>query len=346
MPELKLYTVRDLRDWVMYNKAVEGLSEKVISRTRAYALVKNPYVNDEDPVIAAIFVEGENAAYVTAFPEVIDGKRYWWFSALWCNPEYQGNGYGLIVVGSLAEAYGAEYCLDRWGAKETVEIFTYLGLKTTYSQRYNLGATIHRDSTKGKLVYCIRKMQIMLHRAFERCLQENYTLRYLPYIDDETYAFIQAHCKHDYFHHTQEYLNWGLRHSFVQSTPLIERISNIMPFSQAELPDTQTYAVQVLAENVIIGFYIMKKKEDGLHVLYLYYDEQHKNQVLASIRDHIKLMRIEQCVTENMDLLDYLRRGVYFTKHSTSEISFSYPSSMPQPRADQVQYGDGDCFVV
>lgn len=346
MPELKLYTIAQLRDWVLHNREVEGLSEKIISRVRAYALVNNPYVKDEDSVVAAIFVDGENAAYVTAFPEMIEDERYWWFSALWCNPKYQGNGYGLLVIGSLAEVYGAEFCLDRWGAKETVEIFTYLGHKTTYTQRYHLGATIRRDSAKGKLVYGIRKMQIGLHRMFERQKHEDYSLRYLPYIDDTTYTFISSHSKNDYLHHTQAYLNWGLQYSYTQSAPLIERVTNKMPFSQAEVLDTQTFAVQVLEGKIIIGFYIMKKKEDGLHIMYLYFDEPHKCHVFASIRDYIQQMKVVLCVTEHKELADYLKVQIYFPKHSVTGVSFSYPVSSLQPQSGQVQYGDGDCFML
>lgn len=346
MPELKLYTIAQLRDWVLHNSEVEGLSEMIISRTRAYALVNNPYVSDEDPVVAAIFVDGENAAYVTAFPELIDEKRYWWFSALWCNPKYQGNGYGLIVIGSLAEIYGYTCCLDRWGAKETVEIFTYLGLKTAFTPRYHLGAIIHRDSAKGKLVYSVRKMQLWLHRIFEQHKQEEYALQYIPYIDDATYTFIAEHSKNDYLHHTQKYLNWGLQYSFVQSAPMEERINIKMPFSQAEMPDTQTYSVQVLDGNAIIGFYIMKRKDDGLHILYLYYDKAKKNQVFASIRDHIKRMRIMLCLTENNELADYLSNQIYFPKYTIRKISFSYPESLTQPMVGDVQYGDGDCLTT
>lgn len=346
MPDLKLYTVAQLREWIEHNRAAEGLSETIIAPHRAYAIIYNPYVKDDDPVVAAIFVDGVNAAYTTAFPEKIGDKRYWWFSSLWCDPKHRGNGYGLIVIGSLVEVYGAEYCLDRWGAQETVEIFTYLSLKTTYTQRYHLGATIRRNSAKGKSLYGIRKMQIGLHRMLERYKHEDYTLRYLSYIDDATYAFIAAHSKNDYLHHTQDYLNWGLHYSFVQSTPLMERVATKMPFSQAESLDVETYAVQVLDGEIIIGFYIMKKKEDGLHVLYLYYDEAHMNQVFASIRDHVKQMRIALCVTENIKLADYLRKQIYFPKFSTSKVSFSYPESMPQPKSGQVQYGDGDCLLL
>ena len=346
MPELKLYTVAQLRDWVMHNRAVEGLSEKMVSRTRAYALVNNPYVKDEDSVVAAIFIDGENVAYVTSFPEKIGDNRYWWFSALWCSPKYEGNGYGLIVIGSLAEEYGVEFCLDRWGANETVEIFTYLGHKTVYTPRYSLGVHINRDTTKGKCIYQIRKLQTRLHRAIERYRYKDYSLRYLSYIDAVTYAFICAHRSNDYLHHTQAYLNWGLQYSYIQSTPLIERVSAKMPFSQSELPDTQMYAVEAHDGDTIIGFYIMKKKDESLHILYLFYDETHKNQVFASIRDHVKQMKIGQCVTENEALAEFLQKEIYFPKRSVAEVSFSTPNEMTQPRKGQVQYGDGDCLMV
>lgn len=346
MPELKLYTVAQLRDWVLQNRAVEGLSEKIVSRTRAFAIINNPFVKDDDPVIAAIFMGEENAAYITAFPELIEGKRYWWFSALWCDPKYQGNGYGLIAVGSLAEEYGTEYCLDRWGAKETVEIFTYLGHKTVYTPRYSLGVHVNRDTTKGKCIYHIRNLQTKLCRAFKQQSYVDYSLRYLSNIDDATYAFICAHNNNDYLHHTQEYLNWGLHYSYIQSAPMVERVRTKMPFSQAEVPDTQTYAIQVLDGDAIVGFYIMKVKEENLHVLFSYYEEQHTDQVFASIRDHVKRMQIAQCITENEALADYLYKEIYFPKRSIAKVSFSYPDAMLQPEEGHVQYGDGDCLMV
>lgn len=346
MPELKLYTVAQLRDWVMHNDAFEGLSDTLISRTRAWAIVHNPYVRDDDPVVAAIFVDNVNVAYTTAFPEMISDHRYWWFSALWCDPKYQGNGYGLIVIGSLAEVYGTEFCLDRWGAKETVEIFTYLGHNTVYSTRSIFGVSVQRSTLKGKCIYYLRKLQTKLHRAFEMHPHENYTLRYIPYIDDETYAFIGAHSANDYLHHTQAFLNWGVQYSYTQSAPLIGRVMNKMPFSQSELQDSQSYAVKVIKDDMIIGFYIMKKKEEGLHILYLYFDDAYKNQVFASIRDHINCLHIERCITENKALAEYLRRHIYFPKYSEAQVSFSYPATMPEPQAGHIQYGDGDCFVA
>lgn len=347
MPDLKLYTIADLREWIEHNHAAEGLSETIIAPHRAYAIIHNPYVKNDDLVVAAIFVDGENVAYTTAFPEMIGEKRYWWFSTLWCDPKHRGNGYGLIVVGSLVEIYGAEYCLDRWGAQDTVEIFAYFGHKATYAHRYALGSKIDRSTPKGKIVAFARAAQKCLHRLVERLAKhEDYSLRYLPYIDERTYAFIRAHRGDDYMLRTQETLNWVLRYPFSYSAPLAERIDKMLPVFKAETSYTQLLAVQIWDKDELIGFYLMKQNADVLHILYLYYNEARKTKVYASIRDHVKRMKIEQCVTEHKPLADYLKKEIYFPKHIVHKISFSVPEGMELPNEGTVQYGDGDCFTA
>lgn len=347
MPDLKLYTVAQLREWTEHSNAAEGLSEQIIAPNRVWAIIHNPYVKDDDPVVAAIFVDGENVAYTTAFPEMIDDKRYWWFSTLWCDPKHRGNGYGLIVIGSLVEVYGAEYCLDRWGAPDTVEIFTYFGHKTIYTPRYALGCKINKNTTKGKFVAFVRNTQKCLHRLVEcPTKKEEYTLRYVPNIDDTTYAFVKAHRGSDYMLRTQETLNWLFHYPFSYSAPLAERIDKTLPVFKAETPNTQLLAVQVWDKDSLFGFYIMKQNANSLHILYLYYDEPRKMQVFASIRDHVKRLRIEQCVTEHKPLADYLQKEIYFPKHNVLQISFSVPDGLELPKDGIVQYGDGDCFTA
>ena len=347
MPEIKLYTVAQLREWIEHNHATEGLSDKIIAPHRAWSIMNNPYVMEDDPVVAAIFVKGENVAYTTAFPETLGDKRYWWFSTLWCDPRFRGNGYGLIVIGSLVEVYGAEYCLDRWGAEDTVEIFAYFGHKTTYTSRYALGCKIDKTLFKGKIVAFARAAQKSLYRLIERPKKrEDYTLRYIPCIDEHTYEFIRKHRGGDYMLRTQEILNWVLHYPYTYSAPLAERIDKTLPVFKAETLNTQLFAVQVWDKEELIGFYIMKQNADVLHILYLYYNEAKNNKVFASIRDHVKQMKMEQCVTEHKPLSDYLQNEIYFPKRRVQQISFSVPNGMELPKDGIVQYGDGDCFTA
>lgn len=344
---LELFTVRQVRDWLEQGVAERGLSEEIIPRTRAWAIVHNPYVNDDDLVVVAIFVDDKIAAHVSTYPELINRERYWTFPGLWCAPQYRGRGYSMIVMGVIVEQYGADYCIDKWAAPEVVEIFKYFGLNTIYVPRYILGVDIKRDTIKGKLAHIVRSTQRVLHRFIERPLkQESYALRYLPYIDDITYRFILMHNNGDYFQHEREFLNWILHYPMTISAPLMERVKGIFPFSPSETPHSQYYAVQVFDGDAIIGFYIMKRKENSLHVLYLYYDETYKKQVFASIRDHVKCFKIGQCVTENQDLANFLKEQIYFPRCTTVQISLTIPSSMQLPSLGKIQYGDCDNFMV
>lgn len=345
MPDLRLYTAGQLHNWLIHNCVIDGLSRRIISPARARAITNNPYIKDEDPVLSVIFVEGEVAAYTSAFPEMIDGKRYWWFSALWCDPKYRGNGFGLVVIGNLAEFYGVEHCLDRWGALETVEIFSYLGLHVRYTSRYTLECKNNRKSAKGKLIHFIHSTQEGLHKILRSNPKEVYSLNYLSHIDDVTYDFIRKHRGDDCFLHTQEFMNWVLHYPFSISAPLIEHVMPSTSFAPSETLTTQLHAVQVLDFDKLIGFYLLKCKEDVLHILYLYYDCECKNKVFASIRDHVKKLHVSRCVTENQDMASYLKENVFSKQWVTENISFSYPNTFEPQCEGSMQYGDGDCFA-
>ena len=66
--DLKLYSVADLKDYFLHNKPVELLSDAVISRTRAWSIINNPYSTEDLYVVSALFVNDEIAAYTHLFP--------------------------------------------------------------------------------------------------------------------------------------------------------------------------------------------------------------------------------------------------------------------------------------
>lgn len=347
MPDLVLYTVEEIRNWLLHNRTVEGLTEKILSRARACAIINNPFVQEKDPVMAAVLCDGKVAAYTTAFPEMINGQRMWWFSALWCAPEFRGRGYGIVVIGGLAEVYGVDHCLDRWGASDTVGIFSYLGHNTIYTPRFIFGSRIDRTSLKGKLVFMVRSVQKYLRGLMRRNLgKEDYSLCYLPCIDDETYAFMQNQRRNDFFFHSQEMLNWELRYCFTISAPLIERVSSKSSFSSSEVSNSQMYAVQVRDNTGIVGFYVLKRNDDCMHLLYLYFVESARSKVFASIKDHIKRMHTAQFDTDNGELATYVQKYFVFPKFRAVDISFSFPASNEIPSGSTMQYGDGDNFAI
>ena len=355
MPNLKLYTVAQLRQWLIHNCVIEGLSEQIIAPNRAWAIINNPFVQENDYVLAAIFVDGEVAAYTAAFPEILSQPLYkdekggdgriWWFSTLWCAPKHQGKGFGLIVVGSLAEQYGEGRYFDRWGAEETVELFQCLGLQTVYTPRYCLcDGTVNKSTLHGKLAFAKQEVFKWWHNRSLKPTGSRYTLRYLSHIDDATYGFIQNNCKQDLFLHAQDMLNWELRFPFSVSSPVINHVKRDTSFS-SYVVNVQYYAVQVWNSDDLVGFYLLKYGERSLCVKYLYYRETDKESVFNSILDHVVLLQIEHFETENKDLASFIQLYVFFPKNRIISVSLSYPESFLLRSEFTTQYGDGDSFA-
>lgn len=349
MPEIKLFSIVDLRNWLENNQPVEGLSDAVISPSRAYAILHNPYVKDEDHVVATIYDHGELTAYTAAFPEILHNpQRIWWFSTLYCAPKFRGKGYGLIVIGSLAEEYGIENCYDMWGAQETVEIFRMLGLKDITIPQYEFGPkSIHCNTIEGKLAYAAQQMQLALKIRkkvlLKRIKQTSFEQQYTTHIDDETYSFIVAHADRDAFLRSRNMLNWILRCPFVRVTA----DAGTAP-KRTEFPDVATEytisCVRVLVDSKLVGVYILRVNAMQMAVKYLYYDTQYQNVVFAAIASNLLKYNKPSFETRNKALADFMEPYHLFPKNAEVPISFSYPKGADIDLSKQFQ-AESDNFV-
>lgn len=337
MPELKLYTVKDLLEWLENNHPAEGLSEQVIAPTRAWAIVRNPYVKDDDAIVAAIFEDGELAAYTASFPDMLDGKRVWWASTLYCYPKFTGMGYGLIVVGSLMEAHEPDLTYDRWAAKETVEIFNHFGYHTIYTKRYHLSdKKIDTSSLKGKLAYFAQELKKCLH-PWLKASEANYTVQYTGHIDDEAYEFMKAHRKNDLWLREQDMLNWIIQYPFFNAGIK----GNTCIFGDgARLYEYKVAKVYI--DEQLQGIYVLRLHDEELSVVYLYYTEKKRDMVIDSIIDQIVALHPKSFVAEDEYLIVRVSDGLYFPKSEQEQISLS----LPEIKGDfSMQMGDGDSFA-
>ena len=351
--ELRIYRANQLRAWLSNGNSVDGLSPAIISTTRAYAIINNPYIKDNDAIVAALFTSEKGkghipVAYTAAFPDMINGERKWWFSTLWCNPEHQGKGYALVVVGSLAEEYGEGNYYDSIGAAETVEVFRFLKLNNTYINEYHFGSKVYRHGLKGEINHFRQKILSYTRTINPRTKKiihlKPYNLQYTHYIDNNTYNFILQHPGNSLITRTQPMLNWILTYPFKQNTPLNNKITQYNIF-----PDSDTLywmsAVKVIINGHIIGLYILRNSETDLSVKYLYYDPQHRDTVFASVAEHILRLRNSCFSTRDIALAQYISSLRLFTKKKTAKISFSYPDNIPPSTTISLQAGDGDGFV-
>ena len=349
MYDIKLFSIKDLRDWLVENQHIEGLNENIVSHSRAYAIVHNPYVNDHDHVVSAIYENDEIAAYTAAFPDMVEENRVWWFTTLWCNPKYRGKGYGLLVVGSLCEEYGKDCVFDLWGAPETVAIFDYLGLNTSSIPEYHLEEKrINLDSFRGKVANMLQLISRCFNskiKQFRRIVSSSsFSLQYVNYIDKGTYSFIQHHSEDNVFPRTREMMNWLLRYPFIQVSPIKGRVKTKTSFPDIS-SSYQLLGVRVFSGANLIGFYILGITERGVAIKYIYYDQPYEDVVFHSIGSHIIVLHPHRFVTRCKALFQFIKSYSLFPNTVEHQISISYPKSFSYNTNGIIQAGDGDNFV-
>lgn len=333
--DVKHYTVAQVRDWLERNIIPDGLTNEVIRPAFAWALIHNPYVHDDDPIVAAIYDNGILAASTCAFPEIFDKpvllddkgkqKRIWWFPMLWVKPEFRGKAYGLVVIGSLAEIYGDDCSWTAWAVPESIEIFEYLGCATYYFPRYFMGdKRIQKKSVKSKLAAL--KQEIAKRWCNFRKPQlpnYDYELRYTTYVDNSSYAFIKEHCDGHFFLPQRDKLNWDVQYPWYVSSPLNTRVRKDGEYFSDINSNIQHLFVQVWSGDALRGVYRLCITNDSISVDNIYYHNDYSEIVYASVAEHIMRIRAKSFDTEDQSLAEFVRKYIYFPKCTEEPISLS-----------------------
>ena len=156
MNEVKYHnhTAAEVRAW-LYEGADNGLSEQVISKTRANAILHNPYIKD-DMVIAVSAMDGDKVVGFTAmFPEHLVRPDVWLTcpTTLYAHPDYAGEFIGYYVSKALHDTADGRLVIGSDLAKETILIDKLLGLKADIlpRKRIILRRTIPWDTMRHVL---------------------------------------------------------------------------------------------------------------------------------------------------------------------------------------------------
>lgn len=342
---LELFTVQQVRDWLKTGVCERGLSDEIISLTRAWSLIHNPYATDDLNIVSAIFVNDEVAAYTHLFPDESRGARMYWNTTLYCNPKYEGRGYAAIVIGQFCELYGEHY-FDLNAAAASVANLQFSGLNIAYVPQYvHSGRAIRGEGLQARLA----RWKEQLEYAFANCKAEliqdikaaTYHIRYTLFVDDKVYAFIKAHSSNDLFLRPQEMFNWILNYPLLLDSPLKGRVERDSQFSSTRA-QFHLYGVEVYKEQELIGFYILNVSEKMVDVSYIYCAKEDEKKVFLSIAEHILRFDKPQVRMSNERLSDFLQAYKLYTKVSRLKKSFAYPQGFVYDASKNIQSGDGD----
>jgi len=350
MIEYHKYNASDVRAW-LFEGEDNGLSEAVIAKIRANALLHNPYVKDNTLLVVSA-TDGDNViGYTAMFPDKLANPDVTLSVAttLWVNPAYAGEFVSMYLTKFLLEnPIGNLIGTD--AAPASVLVDKLLGMRADMyvKKRYEINRTIRIKS--------LRSLGSFLLEPWRQCrraknvkkmlatIPEDWKLEYIDFVDKEAYDFILSHNSNDMMTRTRDMLNWIIRNPFRIEAPLRVQYhsSNIFP---AYITHFETRVVKCFKGEEMVGLYMFAERGANTVVLLLYHDVEYKKQVYASLLQQVLLSKPSQLWSQYPELNQYIdRSGIAFHGYDV-KYSFTRPKELTVDSGKQMQGLDGDMFA-
>jgi hypothetical protein len=363
--EIKTFTVADLKT-ALESEDFWLTKTLPITKHRALSYSRNPRAEDDDSVLLVAYQDNRVVGYLGILPDKIFVNdavyKLGWLTSWWVDPSCATAGAGAILLYKALNAYDQFVGVSgssRAARKALHASQKFVALPPLQGLDIRLRLNVTRDILRRLPTLRIFRV---LFKIFDELMDEVVNLRhffwqqrnnlcqrltfeYISAIDEETDHFIQQHHQHDLTRKEKSDLNWIMNNPWILSAPLKDTASKKYYFSSRA--DRFSYlGVKVFENpNEMIGFFLLKVRDDRMSVMYAYFESRHATSIIAAVFHHALVMKVsilglydEQLVAGFSDL----GCPCWSAKKNSREFSLS-KAFADIPLADcRLQGGDGD----
>ena len=308
--EIKTFTVADLKT-ALLSQDFWLTKTLPITKHRAISYSHNPRADKDDLVLLVAYRDNQVIGYLGILPDKIFVNnavyKFGWLTGWWVDPCFATAGVGAILLFKALNAYH-QYLGVSGGSKEARKALdasqkffafkTLQGLDIRF--RFNLTRAISRKLPTMKIFRVLFKIfdamldEIVNLRSFfwkrRNTICQRLTFEYISSIDEETGHFIQRHHQHDLTRKGKAELSWMMIYPWILSVPLKDSASRRYFFSSRS--DRFLYlGVKVFEQNNgMVGFFMLKVRDDRMSVVYSYFESHHASSVTAAVVYHALAM--------------------------------------------------------
>lgn len=351
---IRIYTIQDLVGWLIEGKE-NGLSEAVISKSRAWAFVNNPYAGPMTLAVAALFEEDEMKGYAAVFPERFEGVNptIYWGSTYFVDASMRGKGCGIKILSELQNSLDGIYATTQTPVSSSA-IFKKLGAEEKWFPEYWIKLQ-KNNPARGRLTLLKQGVNQLYGTLFQKrkkllhwCDSFRFQIEYCSFVDDKTYSFIKEHRGKDLLLRSKEMFNWLLQYPFLQNVVLEKELKSDSYYFSCNTSDYRQYAVRVLnVTGELVGFYMFMYREGEVNLLYLYYTQNSKEMVMASFYKHLLKVNAVRLRTTSLELVSFFKKNALpVINMRQSRLNLCAPKLLAVPEGVTIQGGDGDMFVI
>jgi hypothetical protein len=310
--EIKAFTVADLKT-ALLSENFWHTKTLPITKHRALSYSHNPRADKDDPVLLVAYQDSQVIGYLGILPDKIFVNnavyKFGWLTSWWVDPSCATTGVGAILLFKALNAYQqqlgvsgsskeARKALD--ASQKFRALKTLKGLDIRF--RLNVTRAILRKFPRLKIFRVLFKIfddmmdEIVNLRSFfwkrGNDICQRLTFEYISSIDEETGQFIQRHHQHDLTRKGKADLNWMMMYPWILSAPLKDSAAKRYYFSSRS-EKFYYLGVKVFEHNnEMVGFLMLKVRDDRMSVVYSYFESQHALSVTAAVVYHTLAMDV------------------------------------------------------
>ncbi len=310
--EIKAFTVADLKT-ALLSEDFWHTKTLPITKHRAISYSRNPRADKDDPVLLVAYQDSQVIGYLGILPDKIFADnavyKFGWLTSWWVDPSCATTGVGAILLFKALNAYQQQLGVSG-GSKEARKaldasqkfraVKSLKGLDIRF--RLNVTGTILRKHPALKIFRVLFKIfddmldEIVNLRSFfwkrGNDICQRLTFEYISSIDEETGQFIQRHHQHDLTRKGKADLNWIMMYPWILSAPFKDSAGKRYYFSSRS-EKFYYLGVKVFEHNnEMVGFFLLKVRDDRMSVVYSYFESQHALSVTAAVVHHTLAMDV------------------------------------------------------
>jgi hypothetical protein len=363
--EIKTFTVADLKT-ALVSEDFWLTKTLPITKHRALSYCRNPRAEEDDPVLLVAYQDIKVIGYLGILPDKIfvndASYKLGWLTSWWVDPSCATAGVGAILLFKALNAYDQYVGVSGSSPKAIKALHAsqkFMALKPLQGLDIRLRLNVTRDIPRRLPALKIFRV---LFKVFDEMMgavvnlriffwqQRNnpgqrLTFEYISTIDEQTDHFIQQHHQHDLTRKEKFDLSWIINYPWILSAPLKDTASKRYYFS-SRADRFSCLGVKVFEHhNEMIGFFLLKVRDDRMSVVYSYFESRHAVSITAAVVQQALAMEVsilslygERLVTS----FSKLGCPCWSAKKKSREFSLSKAFADIPLANYRLQGGDGD----
>jgi hypothetical protein len=363
--EIRAFTVAELKA-ALASEAFWLSDPLPITKHRALSYCRNPRAIEDDPVLLVAYGEGRVIGYLGILPDKIfvgdDGYKLGWLTSWRVDPEYAHAGVGAILLFKALNAYNQHIGVSgssRQARRALQASQKFMALNPLRGLdirlRLNVTAMVKRRMPAMKIFRALFKSfdalsdeivnlrSVFWQRRNRRCC--GLTFEYVSAVDEEADLFIKQHHRQDLTRKEKSDLNWIMNNPWVLSAPHKDSAGQRYYFASRAGRFFYLGVKVFEPPNELIGFLLLKIRDERMSVVYAYFDSRHAEYIAAAAWNHALAMDASILSLYDEQLTaSFIRLGCPCWKAVKKTRGFSLSRAFAGlPLTDcRLQGGDGD----